>query len=993
MSIKTVLQAVSVSLMFSLASIFASAQTFTVKGTVIDAGDGSPLVGVAIASSQGGGTITDIDGKYTLKVSANAVLTFSYLSYIDVVETVNGRNVIDVAMHVNNELLEEVVVLGYTTQKKNELSSAVVSLSSEKLNDVTSADLGNKLQGKVAGVVVMNASGQPGEGAQIRVRGTGSISANAGPLYVVDGIAGGSFNPNDVETLTVLKDASATALYGASAAGGVIVVTTKSAKSEEVKINFKASAGIKRALMGHFSPMDAEEAYYLMKDIKPKATFSSQFPKSLRDQDFNWMDAAFRTGIVQNYYGSASGRSGRTSYFASIDYFDEVGTLINTGYSRGSARVNLSTPLSDKVTLNIRLNYDRSRSRTTSSYVTLECAYRSLPWDNPYDENGNPIYMAGKERTDNGERWWSHDGYNMFHNELYNYAWSTNESITGDVQLIYNILPWLSFTSSNRLASSNWDWEEYIDPRTNHPAYKQGHLSESSGFSTGFGTSNLLKAFKDFDNHSVSSIIGWEYGQGYNQNHGGSGTGMPAGQAALSNTAAEAVSGYNSSSRSWAMLAQAQYSYLGKYIATASIRYDETSKFAPKARGGFFPGVSAAWIISKEDFFSSISGFDLLKIRAGYGKTGNDNIEEFLYQDVYSLSSLYQNIVSAVMDRQSNPNLGWEEAYMASFGIDAELSNGINFTIDLYDTKNDNILLSVPQATSTGFTSSMQNVGTIRNRGVEFAIDADIISNKDLLWNVGFNAGFNKNKAEYLPNGAFLQTAGTMTHQIKVGQDVFSWYMPKWAGVDPDNGDPLWETIAADGTVSTTNDYTKATYQVCGVAAPIIGGGVNTFLRWKNFSLSANGNFFLGNKIYNATREIMDSDGAQLSSFYNQMSIYNGLGWSRWEQPGDIATHPKPGSAGNKNANAYSSRYLEDGSFFRLKNVTLSYTLPSSILTKTATKDVRVFVSADNLLTLSRFSGTDPEVRLESTAWSLAGSFDMNYPVPMSIVGGIEITF
>ena len=967
--------------------------TVKVTGRVLDAADNQPLIGVGIVSSTGGGTITDEDGKYEISVPPTAELTFSALGYISKTEAVGGRTVINVTLETDMVALEEVVVLGYTSQKKNELSSAVVSLSSEKLNDVTTADLGNRLQGKVAGVVVMNASGQPGEGAQIRVRGTGSISANAGPLYVVDGIAGGSFNPNDVETLTVLKDASATALYGASAAGGVIVVTTKSAKSEETKINFKASAGIKRALMGHFSPMDGEEAYYLMKDIKPAATFGSEFPKALRDQNFNWMEAAFRTGIVQNYYGSATGRSGRTNYFASIDYYDEQGTLINTGFNRGSARVNLSTPLTDKVTLNLRLNYDRSKSRQTSSYVTLECAYRSLPWDNPYDENGNPIYMAGKTRTDNGERWWSHDGYNMFHNELYNYAYSTNESITGDVQLNWNILPWLTLTSSNRFASSNWDWEEYIDPRTNHPAYKKGHLSENSGFGTSFGTSNLLKAAKDFDNHSVNGIIGWEYGQSHNQTHGGSGTGMPAGQAALSNTAAESVNGYNYQSRAWALLAQAQYSYLGKYIATASIRYDETSRFAPKARGGFFPGASAAWIVSKEDFFSGISGFNLLKVRAGYGKTGNDSIEEFLYQDIYALSALYQNIVAAVMERQANPNLGWEEAYMASFGIDAELTRGINITVDLYDTKNDKILLNVPQATSTGFEKSMANVGTIRNRGVEFAIDADIIKNKDFLWNLGFNAGFNKNKVEYLPNGAFLQTAGTMTHQIKVGQDVFSWYMPKWVGVDPENGDPLWETIAADGTVSTTNDYTKATYQVCGVAAPLVGGGVNTTLRWKGFTLSANGNFFIGNKIYNATREIMDSDGAQLSSFYNQMSIYNGLGWSRWEQPGDIATHPKPGTAGNKNANAYSSRFLEDGSFFRLKNVTLSYNLPESILKKIKAKDIRVFASADNLFTLSRFSGTDPEVRLESTAWSLAGSFDMNYPVPMSIVGGVEITF
>ena len=375
-----------------------------------------------------------------------------------------------------------------------------------------------------------------------------------------------------------------------------------------------------------------------------------------------------------------------------------------------------------------------------------------------------------------------------------------------------------------------------------------------------------------------------------------------------------------------------------------------------------------------------------LKLRAGYGKTGNDNIANFLYQDSYTLSAQYESIVAAVLERQSNPNLGWEEAYMASLGVEATFKPGINVNIDLYNTINKNLLLAVPRAPSTGFTSFMENVGAVRNRGIEVAVDADIIK-KPVVWNLGFNIGFNQNRVMSLPNGAFLQKPVTVSQQVKEGQDIFTWYMPKWAGVDPDNGNPLWEVVGDDGSVTTTSDYAKATYQTCGTASPLFSGGVSTSLSWKGITLSANGSFIVGNKIYNSTRETMDADGAW--SDYNQMSIYNGLGWSRWEQPGDIATHPKPSSSST--ANSVSSRYLEDGSFFRLRNVTLSYDIPSHLIKKI--RGIRVFVSGDNLFTATKFSGMDPEVRLEATQWELAGTYSTNYPVAMSIVGGINIKF
>ena len=990
------------------------AQTHQVVGRVLDASTGEPVIGAGVVASNGGGTVTDYDGNYVLSASPAATLTISSIGYKTVTEQVGDRTRIDVKLQPDNLLLDEVVVLGYTTQKKAELSSAVVSMSGEKLTDVTSPDVGNMLQGKVAGVVAMNSSGQPGQEAAIRIRGTGSISAGAGPLYVVDGVAGGDFNPNDVETLTVLKDAAATALYGASAAGGVIVVTTKSAKQDKPVVNFKASYGIKKALTGRFKAMNSEELYYTQKKMYSKMIFPSQRPEELLTQDFDWVNNSFRLGNVQNYYASVGGKSGRTNYFVSLDHFNENGTLINTNYKRTSARVNLSTAITDRLTMNARVSYKRSSSREESSYVTLECAYRALPWDIPYviDADGNitdeVLLVNSPARNDNGKPWYSHDKYNILHNELYNYNKGHGESVVADLQFIWNITDWLSFTSTNRYDTSNDFWESYIDPRTQSPSYaNNGHLSNSDSEWNGWGTTDLLKFHNVFNGiHDVSAIVGWEYGEGYTRSLSTEGKNMPAGQRSISNCAPSTIesSGYDYHSRTWALLAQAQYTLMGKYILTGSIRYDESYKFGPLNRGGYFPGGSAAWIISNEDFMKGQDFISFLKVRAGYGKTGNDNIAAFRYQDIYVLEPNYEGITAAVLSQQANPRLGWEEAYMASFGIDATLKNNVNITVDLYNTINTNLLLAVPTATSTGFFEFMDNRGTVRNRGIEFAIDGTILKLGDFRWDAGFNIGFNQNRVISLPDGDgdgnpddILQTTSSGYNQkISVGRDIYSWFIPKWIGVDVENGDPLWEHVNEDGSVTPTNDYALATAQVVGTASPMFSGGLNMAFSWKGLTLSANGSFIYGNKVFNYTRCVMDSDGAYTD--YNQMSHDNGLGWIRWEKDDPYglnyaATHPRLVLNGNKNSCKPSSRQLEDGSFFRLRNVTLSYDLPVNVIKHIGMSSARVFATADNLWTLSRFSGMDPEVQLEGSEYRLAGSYSNNYPVPMAVSLGVDIKF
>ena len=1019
-----VIRALAASVML-LAAQLGFAQTISVSGQVLDASDGQPMIGVGVIPSTGGGTITDNDGKYVISVAKDATLTFSSLGYASVTEAVDGRTTINVSLEPDSQSLDDVVVLGYTTQKKAEISSSVVSMSGDKLRGVATSDVGNMLQGKVAGVVVMNSSGQPGENANIRIRGTGSINASAGPLYVVDGVAGGAFSPNDIETITVLKDASATALYGAAASGGVIVVTTKSGSQDKINIEFKANGGIKKALMGRFHAMDSEELYYFQKSMYSPAMFKLDHPASLLDQDFDWVNNCYKLGWVQNYYGSVSGRIKGVSYYASLDHFNEKGTLINTNYRKTSARVNLSAPLAKNLTMHVRLNYSKSFDQSASGWRLTEYSYYAMPWDIPFvmkqDEKGNwyqtdEYLYQGKDtdpRSDNGGKWWTQNPSNILHSEQYNYSKSHGDALTGDLQLVWNVTPWLTLTSSNRYDLWSSYSESYVDPRTFDGKGTGGELTNSNSEGYSWGTTDLAKFHKTFKgDHDLNAIVGWEFGQGYTRSMTAQGTNFPEGQRSLSNSVMSKIDGYDYKSRSWAVLGQAQYSYQGKYIVTASIRYDESYKFGPLNRGGVFPGASAAWIISNEKFMQKQNVLSFLKLRAGYGKTGNDNIPAFQYQDIFALNSLYNGSTAAMIKQQANYNLGWEEAYMASIGIDATFKNNWNITLDFYNTINTKLLLETPLAPSSGFFSRFDNAGKVRNRGIELAVDGTILSRKNFVWTGGFNIGLNQNRVLELPEHTdIVLNKSEVAQMVREGRDIYSWYMPKWLGVDPENGDPLWETFVPEldeagnptyyidengktqvkMVAGKTNKYSLASQQIVGSASPWFSGGLNTAFHFYGVTISANGSFVVGNKIYNKTRENMDADGAYTN--LNQMSIYNGLGWSRWEQKGDIATHPLPVGGRSDGSNKASSRFLEDGSFFRLRNVTISYDLPEKLIKKAKMSGVRFYVSGDNILTISRFSGMDPEIRLDSDTYHHAGLYYANYPVPLSVTLGVDIKF
>lgn len=993
---------ICMALLLGTTSAFAS---ITVKGQVTSAEDGLGMPGASIVvKGTSAGTITDFDGNYEIEVDNGAMLVFSFMGY----KSQEHKAVphLSVTLQSDAIMMQEVVSLGYSSVKKAELSSAVVTVSADQLTDVTTSDVGNMLQGKVAGVQVTNAGGQPGEAAQIRVRGTGSITASSDPVYVVDGVMGASFNPQDVETISVLKDAGATGIYGAAAAGGVIVVTTKQGKkNDKLSVDIKATAGAKQALYSNYKMMNSAELYNFHKSLYSKTVFNSQYPKSLLQQDYNWQDEFFRTGVVQDYYVSVKGGSEKVGYYAGLSYYGEEGTLKCTGMQKVSGQFSMNADLTKWLDMSVRASFSKSSVDYAPSWTMLDDAFNKMPWDNPYelDADGNStgkyLYVNGDTRSDNGGKWWSQSKWNALNTTQYNYAKSNNFDFNGTLVFNVHFTDWLHFTTTNTFSTGYYKSTEYRDPRAFDSEYANGYLSNSLGLSKSFGTINILKANGQWGQHSLSGMLGYEYSTWKSEYTNAAGTGMPNGVDALNSCTPYSVGGYEIPGASWATFIQAQYDYGKRYFLTATFRAEASSIFAPKNRVGYFPSVAASWLISNEEFMKSQDVVSFLKLRASYGITGNNNIPAYKYLATYALNSLYQNKVSATPSRLANPLLHWETANMAAVGIDLAFINRIDMSIDLYNTDNTGLLLNVPVAPSTGFFEVTQNAGSVRNQGIEYRLDANVLNIDKWNWNIGFNIGFNRNRVTNTPNGPFLQTASSVSQQVKEGQDIYSWYMKEWAGVDPENGDPLWYVVKdeqyvldADGNKTTTNDYNATEAHVVGKATPLFSGGLNTQLSWNGIFLSVNTNFTYGNKIYNYTRMSTDADGAYVG--YNQMSIENSVqGWSRWEKAGDVATHPKAMLNGNKNSNAISSRYLEDGSYFRIKNLTVGYDFPTKLIKKAYMTRCRIYFSADNLFTATKFSGMDPEITLTTSTYDLAGMYSNTYPVGRTFQGGVEISF
>ena len=968
------------------------------KGQVIDATTGEPVIGVnVLVKGSTNGTITDIDGKYELNAPAGAILQISFIGYktVEIAATTSEQTI---KLHEDTETLDEVVVVGYGVQKKESLTGAMSTLKENRLKDVTTPTVENMLNGKVSGVYVAPGSGQPGSNGAVQIRGRATLSGSTSPLWVIDGVIVGEdpgvLNPSDIENMTILKDAASTAIYGSQGANGVIIVTTKMGKSEKMKINASVKLGVSTMTNGKMEVMNGAELYdyYASFPNQEDIKFSRWNPE-LRNANFDWGELASQAGFTQDYNISLSGGNEKMSSYFSLGYYSEEGTVKGYKYDRYSFRYRSNyKPFS---WLTIKPNISGSMKNTDDSQYDYTAKYTMFPWDSPYDEDGNLV-------PDRYSGWVDSSDLNYLNSISYgNHTARKTYEFSGNFDFDIKITDWLTFTSVNNYRWTGYFQSTYADPRTDSASGVQGRVEEEQTNNIQRYTNQYLTFNKIFGKHSVQALLAYEFMDTSAKVINAKGTGIVSGFEVLDATATpEEVGGNLTEWAKQSVFAKANYTYDNRYLAEVSLRRDGASNFGDDKKYGNFFSISGGWNINREKWFKA-DWVDVLKLRASYGSVGNIPYSKYPQYGLYSVSSNYNGIPAILISQVGNKDLTWEQTYTAGVGIDANFfNNRLRFVFDYYNKYTSNILYQVPVSGLTGITSRWQNVGEMRNSGIEITIGGDIIRTKDWLWSLDLNMGYNKNKLEKLygddPNmmiigggGNDTTIAGAAEKVLKVGYSTDRYYLREWAGVDPKNGAPLW--YKNDGSGETTSNYSEAKQVMTEATSPKLFGGFNTSLTWKNIDLNASFGFSLGGKIYNYSRQEYDSDGAYTDR--NQMKLIDG--WSRWEKEGDIATHPAASYGNKSNSNKASTRYLEDGDYLKLRSLSIGYNLD---LSKYYIQNMRIYFTAENVFTLTGFSGIDPEVPAyydETTGtYKSIGTAGANlYPSTRKFMFGINLTF
>lgn len=968
------------------------------KGQVIDATTGEPVIGVnVLVKGSTNGTITDIDGKYELNAPAGAILQISFIGYktVEIAATTSEQTI---KLHEDTETLDEVVVVGYGVQKKESLTGAMSTLKENRLKDVTTPTVENMLNGKVSGVYVAPGSGQPGSNGAVQIRGRATLSGSTSPLWVIDGVIVGEdpgvLNPSDIENMTILKDAASTAIYGSQGANGVIIVTTKMGKSEKMKINASVKLGVSTMTNGKMEVMNGAELYdyYASFPNQEDIKFSRWNPE-LRNANFDWGELASQAGFTQDYNISLSGGNEKMSSYFSLGYYSEEGTVKGYKYDRYSFRYRSNyKPFS---WLTIKPNISGSMKNTDDSQYDYTAKYTMFPWDSPYDEDGNLV-------PDRYSGWVDSSDLNYLNSISYgNHTARKTYEFSGNFDFDIKITDWLTFTSVNNYRWTGYFQSTYADPRTDSASGVQGRVEEEQTNNIQRYTNQYLTFNKIFGKHSVQALLAYEFMDTSAKVINAKGTGIVSGFEVLDATATpEEVGGNLTEWAKQSVFAKANYTYDNRYLAEVSLRRDGASNFGDDKKYGNFFSISAGWNINREKWFKA-DWVDVLKLRASYGSVGNIPYSKYPQYGLYSVSSNYNGIPAILISQVGNKDLTWEQTYTAGVGIDANFfNNRLRFVFDYYNKYTSNILYQVPVSGLTGITSRWQNVGEMRNSGIEITIGGDIIRTKDWLWSLDLNMGYNKNKLEKLygddPNmmiigggGNDTSIAGAAEKVLKVGYSTDRYYLREWAGVDPKNGAPLWYKNDCSG--ETTSNYSEAKQVMTEATSPKLFGGFNTSLTWKNIDLNASFGFSLGGKIYNYSRQEYDSDGAYTDR--NQMKLIDG--WSRWEKEGDIATHPAASYGNKSNSNKASTRYLEDGDYLKLRSLSIGYNLN---LSKYYIQNMRIYFTAENVFTLTGFSGIDPEVPAyydETTGtYKSIGTAGANlYPSTRKFMFGINLTF
>ena len=978
-------------------------QTGKIKGTIVDSKTGEPVIGASVKVK---GTklaaVTDLNGEFELNTHANATLQISYVGFKET--EVKATNGMKISLEEDTESLEEVVVVGYGTQKKESLTGAMANIKGEKLKDITSATVENMLNGKVSGVYVAPGSGRPGSTGAIIIRGQTSINGATAPLWVVDGVivgnSAGDLNPDDIETMTVLKDAASTAIYGSEGANGVVVVTTKQAKHEKMSISLSAKAGLSTLNRGNLEMMDGAEFYDYYKSFQNVE--SVNFPRwneDLRNSNFDWFKLAKKTGSTQDYNLTLNGGSQNIQSMFTLGYFKEEGAVKGYDMNRYSTRIKVVYKPYEWLT--IKPNISGSRTNDKDKQYSVGAMYSMMPWDSPYDENGNlvPNYYAG----------WVNSKATNYLNDLAagNYSTSTTYDLSGGLDFDIQIAPWLTFSSVNNYSYYNSQTHGYYDPKSSSGEGVNGRTTEYNYTSTRRYTNQLLRFKKSWGKHNVNALLAYEFNDYEMKYTDVYATGFISGfEDFMTAAKPEMANGYRTAWAKQSYFTQWRYDYDSRYYGELSLRRDGRSNFGSNNRYGNFFSVSGAWNINNESWFKA-DWVDQLKLRAAFGSVGNVPTSLYPSYSLYSVGATYNENPGALISQIGNKDLTWEKTYTTGVGVDASFwQNRLHATLDYYIKNTSNILYQVPVTGLVGVTSIWKNIGKMRNTGIELTVGGDIIRTKDLTWNVTANISHNSNELRDLykqrdANGNYVvkpvlisdgtSIAGTAQRILEIGEPVDTYYMKEWAGVNPEDGKPQWYMDDANGNKVVTDSYSKASYYKCGKASPDVYGSFSTSLFYKNFDLQANFGYSLGGQIYSYYRQEFDSDGAYAGD-RNQMKLQKG--WSRWEKPGDIATHPRAMYNNQDKGNLASSRYLESSDYLKLRSLTLGYNFD---LKKYGIQTLRLSVSGENLFTITDYSGVDPELPAGTNDKGVLSVTNTGgtsvYPAVRKFMLGVNLTF
>lgn len=958
-----------------LTTFFVFSQNITVSGVITSADDGMPIPGASVqVKGTSTATISDLQGNYTLEVPADGILVFSFIGMETLELEINNQTKIDANLQSSTLDLGDVVVIGYTTESKKLVSSSVSNVDVDDLENMPSKTIDGVLQGQSPGLQISQNSGTPGGGMTVRVRGSSSINAGNQPLFVIDGIpvTTGNFgtvsmggqgmnalsdlNPNDIESISVLKDASATAIYGARGANGVVLVTTKRGSKGQNSFDISTNYGIQQ--------LPAERKLQL---LDANQWFEYKGLEGTPEHNTDWLGEVFRNAPTMNVDFSSRGGNDKTRYFLSGTYYNQDGIIIGTGYERYSARLNVDHKINNKLSIGSSVSLTHSFSERVEGDQTLFGVLPnaiSIPSIFPvYNEDGsynedhfyaNPVAVA---------------------NEVTNHAFTNR--VIGNVFAEYEILPGLTFNTKWSADIYNLREHSY-DPVTTRQGSKYNGLAiEAYSTVQNVVANNLLNYKKSLgDKNHLNILVGQSFEKYQRRSSYIDGIDFPspnleyvasAGQIreATASATDRALNSY---------FTQVRYNYDYKYILALTARYDGSSKFGANNKYGFFPAMSLAWRVSEEGFLKDNNTISELKLKGGAGLTGNDGIGDFGSIALYGGGANYNGVSGIYPVQLANPDLRWETTMQISAGFDLGLfDDRIYINAEVYQNTTKDLLFYRPLPPNSGYTSIAENVGEIENKGIEFDVSTMIVDGANFKWNTSFNISMNRNKVISLKNDEEI-TTGRGNNLVRVGEPLGVFYGLNYLGVDPSTGLIVYEDEDGNDIINSDD------YVITGDPNPDFMGGLTNSFSYKRLELSMFFQYMYGNDIYNGTRLYVEASPTEDNQLVTVLD--------RWQQVGDETNIPYVADG-----QAWSSRFIEDGSFLRIKHITLNYNLNTANWMKGNIKYLRLSFSVQNAYIFTNYSGMDPDINYAGNSNVVMGTDFFTYPQARSYNLGLSLGF